>query len=405
MQTNIFYCYQGGNADAPDLIELVESLNLTAGDMVDINAEGGLKCWEVPSYTNRRHYAWNPITFRSRAFYFAVGEYADVPADAEKYEVTIAGQTETIWFNTQSSERVELVIYNDANEPYTLVADELRGVATFNVAPVVRNWFADKLPETGFVVEDTTALSLFKTYGMAWGSTTTYATYYIQNAVSQTGSDGNKKFNANICLNDIADFYCWNLTPSVLPVVSVLINTATTINLNWGTYNLKAKTAYIFRVDTPEDFAVICDLFGGTDLHFVENYTSVCQPCFLRWRNRKGGYDTHLFTGRFFKTKKSKTTGTRDVYGDNTGDMATNVRPYAVEGDRLVRCGADSVTDFELDYLTRLPYSPLIEWYDVVNELWTEVMVEDFSHEEQSDAITHPFEITLRCPNINMQFE
>ena len=111
------------------------------------------------------------------------------------------------------------------------------------------------------------------------------------------------------------------------------------------------------------------------------------------------------------------------VYSVDTTDPAKNAKAVSIVQDALVNRRAYAISpqalsefanvalgklglapDAVLDFLTRLPYSPYIEWYEEDDYQWTQVTVQEFKNEERTDSPSHPYEVTLLCPAINMQF-
>lgn len=413
MQHNLFYCYDNAEPLLDNMAARLRSAcNDTIAEAALINQDGGIKAWIVPRYTDRRHYAYNPIIFRSVNVKYGVFEWEDIPAGADTVDIVLEGQTVTCYTDPAGTDDVRLELYTlTGTEPVTLVSTERGGTATFNAAPIARTFLADRLiVSTEAVIADPMLASWFRVRDLDGAGT--FWAYFIQNAVSQTGSDGDKSFGSPVLVNDNTRLLKWYYNeemeywePIALPEVTVLNATRTTLTLGGRSYTLEAKTAYRIKVSGPDDVAAINAYIGETLLTLEERNLSGCSPAAVRWLNRKGGVDCHVFTGRQFKTKTAKTTGILEQYVERPGESTGNMRAYALQGERRMRVGSDGVDDYELDYLTRLPYSPYIQWYDLANELWTHVVVQEFENEERTDGPQHPYEIDLLCPSINMQFD
>ena len=403
-QTNLFFHYDNVTGVLNDINAAITSAvsGFSEADLIALNEAGGLKVWVVPRYLNRRHYAWTPIIFRSYHAVFNVGDWSTVPFGVDKTPVTVSGHA-YICYMYDGADTVELPLYDGAsNLIATLTASELKGEAVFNVAPVVRTLLAERpVANPSDVQIEPYVLTTFRVDvdgGNVW-------TYYIQNAVAQAGSDGDKSFGTDILLNDNTDLVDWGgPDTSTYPEVTLLNVTGSTITIDGVSYPLVANTAYRIRIHSQNDADAVNTIIGHDVITFRAVNLLPCCPAAVRWVNRKGGIDCFVFLHRQIKTKTAKTTGTRALYVLNPADYSGNRQAYAVEGERKLTVGCESVSDEELDFLTRLPYSPFLEWYDLNNAMWTQVTVDDFKNDELTDNGRHPYEVTLLCPAINMQF-
>ena len=415
-QINVFYHYdnQTGKHIADAASAIMDAVQgYTEAQLIEVNEGGGLKLWVVPRYNNRRHYAWNPIVFRSYHAVFDVGDWSVIPAGVDKTPVTVDGSPYICYMLPDGTDTVELPLYDNLGQLMTtLTASELNGEAVFNVAPVVRTLFGERpLPgdaQSRYVRADPYLATTFQTKGL--DGDMTGRVYLIQNAVAQAGDDGDKSFGTALLLNDNTEMMRYYVYDSAdeneRPEATILVQLNSSIEISTGVFPLVAGNAYRIPIFEPEDAVAVNDYLDtyGTGQQHVTFREVSCNPAIVRWVNRKGGIDTYVFERRQTKTKTAKTTGTKSLYLLSTADHTGNRQAYAVEGERSITVGSDGVSGAVLDFLTRLPYSPYIEWYEEDDYQWTQVTVQEFKNEERTDSPSHAYEVTLLCPAINMQF-
>lgn len=363
---------------------------LTAHSVAEINAAGGIVEWvAVPTAEYVRHYAYHPIIFKARLW---TGEDAAHPAplDATKKQTD---PSHVVWWSPSTVQTIAFELRDgDGLLRAVMEVDTLEGYATFDVSGYVRTWFDEHFVERVRRVTIDTALFTLLRVSVDDG---VELVYLIMNAVSQVGSDGEKDTLAPKVLNDGRVLYEGGMSPEV----TIAFYGDADI---YGTTYVGPAVARV-PVTTQTEF----DALGLGELGFVfVPYPECASPASaVRWLSRKGAVEVFQFANTKFKIKSADTDGLAGVYAENYEDIHTNRRPLGVKGERLVRLGAEGVTTEELDLLTKLPYSPQIEWYDEANGLWTGVTVKGWNDTEAMDAARHDFEIELLCPAINTQFE
>lgn len=419
----------------------------------------GFFMWVMPK-EKKRHYAYNPIIFK--AYYCKVA--TSNPSRTMQGSFVLNGTTYYYYVADGSSAsdpesvEVSLTLYKDSalsQSIATLKADTMRGMATLNAAVVVRSLLAQNYLSQSFVSssslitdDNKSILNIFYATNLkiSGSHNTSYLTYYVENAVAQTGNDGEKKFAGQYFLQDHRELIvnvhkteAGLVVEDAFPRITMLSGAIGTwdiywytpggrsyMNVTWGIGAFEFRVAQVRTmmmqelVEYTADFVTYNNI-DGTGINGVvaqANIESDRRPFNLRiidcpfeltfpirWRNRKGVAEYYTFLGNGYKIKESKTTGVKDRYIEDASLVNTNRIPYAIDASRKLKLGINNATTEEIDVLTKLPYSPWIEWYDYANMMWTRVSVAEFKNTEQMNSAGNDFEITFECPAVNTQFE
>lgn len=419
----------------------------------------GFFMWVMPK-EKKRHYAYNPIIFK--AYYCKVTTsnpsrtmQGSFVLNSTTYYYYVADGTAA---SDPESVEASLTLYSDSaltKDIATLKADTLQGVATFNAAAVVRSLLAQDYLSMPFssssvIITETNKSTLNIFYAtnlkVSGSHNTSYLTYYVENAVAQTGNNGEKKFVGQYFLQDHRELIvnvhkteAGLVVEDAFPRITMLSGAIGTwdvywytpggrsyMNITWGigAFELRVaqeKTMMMQElVEYTADFVTYNNI-DGTGINGLVAQANIesdrrpfkvriidCpfeQTFPIRWRNRKGVAEYYTFLGNGYKIKESKTTGVKDRYIEDASLVNTNRIPYAIDASRKLKLGINNATTEEIDVLTKLPYSPWIEWYDYANMMWTRVTVAEFKNTEQMNNPGNDFEITFECPAVNTQFE
>lgn len=381
-----------------------------------INSAGGVTVWQqVPGEwkgtSGVRHFAFHPLVFVAENWYFQNGSFQP-PTGAQTR--TRGGYTAYNAINIVQA--VGLTIYDESDAVVaTLSADTIGGKAELDISAYVQTMFSDVMQDydLGNYYDPDKLLSVIVKTKLF---STTGEEYVVQNAVSQMGSDGEKNFTANVFGQDNKRVVVWSSDDDTYPTISVLVKT----NTSYDGMMYMAGHTYNLRVGGDAVFEAIDAAFGVVAAGFTYEEDESLERCganALRWLNRKGAIEYHVFKRGMSKTKTASTKAVRQVFGTDYSEMRGNRRATEVEGKRTITLRDAGLTYDELDYLTKMPYSPRIQWFDPDNDMWVDVLVETFTHEEVNKLLhvrtsadltsshnLYEFEITLECPAINMQF-
>lgn len=102
-----------------------------------------------------------------------------------------------------------------------------------------------------------------------------------------------------------------------------------------------------------------------------------CNPFYIRWINRKGGWDTYMFeqhkkyTQEVDRGDQYVLANARDPYAPETrGELAPEVK-------NIVQAGAEQLDENDFNLLKGIALSPLVQVYNYTIHVWQRVLVDD----------------------------
>lgn len=102
-----------------------------------------------------------------------------------------------------------------------------------------------------------------------------------------------------------------------------------------------------------------------------------CNPFYIRWINRKGGWDTYMFeqhkkyTQEVDRGDQYVLANARDPYASETrGELAPEVK-------NIVQAGAEQLDENDFNLLKGIALSPLVQVYNYPICVWQRVLVDD----------------------------
>lgn len=123
-------------------------------------------------------------------------------------------------------------------------------------------------------------------------------------------------------------------------------------------------------------------IFGGEfadkawNIIFVDTEVP-CNPFYVRWINRKGGWDTYMFeqhkkyTQEIDRGDRYVLANARDPHTSETrGELAPEVK-------NIVRAGAEQLDENDFNLLEGIALSPLVQVYNYQIRAWQRVLVDD----------------------------
>lgn len=112
------------------------------------------------------------------------------------------------------------------------------------------------------------------------------------------------------------------------------------------------------------------------NIRFVDTEVP-CNPFYVRWINRKGGWDTYMFeqhkkyTQEVDRGDQYMLANSRDPYASETmGELAPRFK-------NIVRAGAEQLDEDDFDLLKGIALSPLAQVYNYYLGVWQRVLVDD----------------------------
>lgn len=102
-----------------------------------------------------------------------------------------------------------------------------------------------------------------------------------------------------------------------------------------------------------------------------------CNPFYVRWINRKGGWDTYMFE-QHKKYTQEVDRGDRYVLANARDPYASETRgELAPEFKNIVRAGAEQLDENDFNLLEGIALSPLVQVYNYQIKAWQRVLVDD----------------------------
>lgn len=123
-------------------------------------------------------------------------------------------------------------------------------------------------------------------------------------------------------------------------------------------------------------------LSGGVFPHQAWNIIFVdtevpCNPFYIRWINRKGGWETYMFE-QHKKYTQEVDRGDQYVLANSRDPYATQTRGgIAPEVKNIVQAGAEQLDENDFNLLKGIALSPLVQVYDYQITTWQRVLVDD----------------------------
>lgn len=102
-----------------------------------------------------------------------------------------------------------------------------------------------------------------------------------------------------------------------------------------------------------------------------------CNPFYIRWINRKGGWDTYMFE-QHKKYTQEVDRGEQYVLANSRDPYASQTRgELAPEFKNIVQAGAEQLDENDFNLLKGIALSPLVQVYNYQIGVWQRVLVDD----------------------------
>lgn len=173
----------------------------------------------------------------------------------------------------------------------------------------------------------------------------------------------------------------------ISPAVSVDVSIKPTLESVENRFDISSRLniplVYEFE-DEFEDGAeyVKLRLSGGVFPHQAWNIIFVdtevpCNPFYIRWINRKGGWDTYMFEQHKKYTQKVD-RGDQYVLANARNPYTSETRgELAPEVKNIVQAGAEQLDENDFNLLKGIALSPLVQVYNYQIKAWQRVLVDD----------------------------
>lgn len=174
---------------------------------------------------------------------------------------------------------------------------------------------------------------------------------------------------------------------------SVNMQSAMEVNVMYTGTTVFEKAEISPRVNVPFVLEFDGELTDGADYVIVRNRnlplnsdkwhiryvdTEVpCNPFYVRWINRKGGWDTYMFE-QHKKYTQEVDRGDQYVLANSRDPYASQTRgELAPEFKNIVQAGAEQLDEDDFDLLKGIALSPLAQVYNYHLGAWQRVLVDD----------------------------
>lgn len=122
-----------------------------------------------------------------------------------------------------------------------------------------------------------------------------------------------------------------------------------------------------------------------------------CNPFYIRWINRKGGWDTYMFE-QHKKYTQEVDRGDRYVLANARDPYASETRgEIAPEFKNMVQAGADQLDENDFNLLKGVALSPLVQVYNYQIGAWQRVLVDDtdltWDTKAPRDTVSYEFQL------------
>lgn len=122
-----------------------------------------------------------------------------------------------------------------------------------------------------------------------------------------------------------------------------------------------------------------------------------CNPFYVRWINRKGGWDTYMFE-QHKKYTQEVDRGDRYVLANARDPYASETRGELVpEFKNMVQAGADQLDENDFNLLKGVALSPLVQVYNYQIGAWQRVLVDDtdltWDTKAPRDTVSYEFQL------------
>lgn len=112
------------------------------------------------------------------------------------------------------------------------------------------------------------------------------------------------------------------------------------------------------------------------NIRFVDTEVP-CNPFYVRWINRKGGWDTYMFE-QHKKYTQEVDRGDQYVLANSRDPYASQTRgELAPEFKNIVQAGAEQLDENDFNLLKGIALSPLVQVYNYTIRVWQRVLVDD----------------------------
>ncbi len=306
--------------------------------------------------------------------------------------------------------------------------DFINGKATFDLSGFIRKSFVDDQDELtnypGFFLDN----NLMITYDYVVGDGIYMNGGYAINAVKQLGESSDLTSERGTFRTNFERLRVYEGYPHTLSVLG--FNGGTYVNFENESTQKIGSILFTFpitpaeknvSISTESKFPELVSNLGEVltdndgNVLYVEDgdfkglykYIDTCcvpeNPFYVRWINQQGGWDYWMFS---FRQSVSRNIENQEFYypaifNQETAAAAAGV--YYKQGIETIRVGAGGLNANEYECISKLVYSPRIDYYDKEKDKWLRLIIENGENLNDTRSPEKEVEFTFVLPAPQLQ--
>ena len=136
----------------------------------------------------------------------------------------------------------------------------------------------------------------------------------------------------------------------------------------------------------------------------IDNPCVPVNPFYVKWKNQQGGYDYWMFEYRQFIIKSVSNVQTFSPVITDQQNAKGFESTLSIEASEKIRVGATSLSINEYECVSRLIYSPDIQWWNESVQNWVTLIIDKGENEDDTNEILKEVEFTFNLPDPQIQF-
>lgn len=340
--------------------------------------------------------------------------YAEQGTLIDDGQIIANSPNNVLYLNTEVAD-ITLDVFNANSkadryiEAATLTASSYKGVAMFDVAPIVRSWIEPNLAEVEIeagVVADTALFANYYVVGVAGSSV--QSNFTAVNAVVQIGENPDLAGYVGKVLTTKPRLEFFNGYPLDY---SVLSGADGTMTANGRAIPNSVTRCAILAILTDENNVPILTeageyiyLIPEVDIEVVERCVP-SSPFYLRWINDLGGVDYWMFQKYQQRTIGVGNTERASSFVANPYTANGNEHTLLLTAEDSIHVGAGNLSKGDFEALSKMPFSRLIEWWRPDTQKWVRLNVESYSLQTPLHSGVYQFDVELSLPKRYTQME
>lgn len=136
----------------------------------------------------------------------------------------------------------------------------------------------------------------------------------------------------------------------------------------------------------------------------VDTRKAPAHPFYVRWINRLGGYDYWMFGCRQYITRSLSSQNTYASYFEDVQQSAGDTQVYGKEGKEQAEVSSGLLNPNQFEQVSRLIYSPRIEWYNEAASKWLTLLVDKSDNTMGTHQTMRECLFTFTLPTPQLQF-